>query len=149
MSYADIDLEMVPAAPPTLKNQRATSCPAPISANAPSERVEVDLERFLVGAQSGTFVGNRSLDSVCHGPCTTFLTNYGGLLLRWTGRSFPSVLLLRRITKSQLAELLWFGCGVRLLKIGELLRQIIQQDLMLLKGQLTALPDCDFRFIVR
>src|ERR1700674_1529589 len=110
MSYADIDLEMVPAAPPTLKNQRATSCPAPISANAPSERVEADLERFWVGAPSGTFVGNRSLDSVCHGPCTTFLTNYGGLLLRWTGRSFPSVLLLRRIPKSQLAELLWFGC---------------------------------------
>ena len=41
------------------------------------------------------------------------------------------------------------GAGVRLLKIGELLRQIIQQDLMLLKGQLTALPDCDFSFIVR
>src|SRR5438093_5807832 len=28
-------LAMVPAAPPTWKNQRATSCPAPISAMAP------------------------------------------------------------------------------------------------------------------
>jgi hypothetical protein len=35
MSYAEIDFEIDPAAPPTLKNQRATSCPAPISANVP------------------------------------------------------------------------------------------------------------------
>src|SRR3954447_3000263 len=28
-------LAIVPAAPPTRKNQRATSCPAPISANVP------------------------------------------------------------------------------------------------------------------
>ncbi len=27
MSYAEIDLAMVPAAPPTRKNHRATSCP--------------------------------------------------------------------------------------------------------------------------
>ena len=31
----EIDFEIVPAAAPTLKNQRATSCPAPISANVP------------------------------------------------------------------------------------------------------------------
>src|SRR4029079_8846642 len=30
-----MDLAMVPAAPPTRKNQRATSWPAPISANVP------------------------------------------------------------------------------------------------------------------
>jgi len=35
MSYADIALAIVPAAPPTRKNQRATSCPAPISAIVP------------------------------------------------------------------------------------------------------------------
>src|SRR5262249_26088467 len=31
-------LATVPAAPPTLKNQRTTSCPAPISANVPYHR---------------------------------------------------------------------------------------------------------------
>src|SRR4249920_1665278 len=35
MSYAEIVLAIVPAAPPTRKNQRATSCPAPISAKTP------------------------------------------------------------------------------------------------------------------
>src|SRR5437870_11379787 len=35
MSYADIVLAMVFAAPPTRKNRRATSWPAPISANVP------------------------------------------------------------------------------------------------------------------
>src|SRR5881227_1371089 len=35
MSYADMLFAIVPAAPPTRKNQRATSCPAPISANVP------------------------------------------------------------------------------------------------------------------
>src|SRR4051812_24842191 len=35
MSYAEVLLAIVPAAPPTRKNQRATSCPAPISANVP------------------------------------------------------------------------------------------------------------------
>src|SRR5205085_2947938 len=35
MSYADIVLATVPAAPPTWKNRRATSWPAPISANVP------------------------------------------------------------------------------------------------------------------
>src|SRR2546422_5758458 len=35
MSYAEIVLATVPAAPPTEKNQRATSCPPPISANVP------------------------------------------------------------------------------------------------------------------
>jgi hypothetical protein len=31
-------LAIVPAAPPTRKNQRTTSCPAPISANVPYQR---------------------------------------------------------------------------------------------------------------
>src|SRR5438034_6718555 len=35
MSYAEIVFATVPAAPPTRKNQRATSCPAPISAKVP------------------------------------------------------------------------------------------------------------------
>ena len=35
MSYAETDLAIVPAAAPTRKNQRATSCPAPISAKTP------------------------------------------------------------------------------------------------------------------
>src|SRR3954469_24711489 len=35
MSYADIVFATVPAAPPTWKKRRATSCPAPISANVP------------------------------------------------------------------------------------------------------------------
>jgi len=35
MSYAETDLAIVPAAPPTRKNQRATSWPAPISAKTP------------------------------------------------------------------------------------------------------------------
>src|ERR1043165_5375804 len=35
MSYAEIVLATVPAAPPTEKNQRATSCPPPISARVP------------------------------------------------------------------------------------------------------------------
>src|SRR4051812_46124108 len=38
MSYADMLLAMVPAAAPTRKNQRTTSCPAPISANVPYRR---------------------------------------------------------------------------------------------------------------
>src|SRR4051794_2510277 len=38
MSYADIDLAIVPAAPPARKNQRATSWPAPISATVPYHR---------------------------------------------------------------------------------------------------------------
>src|SRR5262249_12173374 len=36
-------LAIVPAAPPTRKNQRATSCPAPISANVPY----LDLSRLI------------------------------------------------------------------------------------------------------
>src|SRR5438034_6279481 len=35
MSYADMVLAIVPEAPPTWKNRRATSCPAPISAKVP------------------------------------------------------------------------------------------------------------------
>src|SRR4051812_47836444 len=35
MSYAEMLLAIVPAAAPTRKNQRATSCPAPISAKEP------------------------------------------------------------------------------------------------------------------
>lgn len=35
MSYAETDFAIVPAAAPTRKNQRATSWPAPISANTP------------------------------------------------------------------------------------------------------------------
>src|ERR1700704_4966858 len=35
MSYAEIVFAIVPAAPPTWKKRRATSCPAPISANVP------------------------------------------------------------------------------------------------------------------
>src|SRR5438876_7052806 len=35
MSYAEIVFATVPAAPPARKNQRATSCPAPISAKVP------------------------------------------------------------------------------------------------------------------
>src|SRR6478672_46700 len=35
MSYAEMVFATVPAAPPTEKNQRATSWPAPISANVP------------------------------------------------------------------------------------------------------------------
>src|SRR5690348_8797965 len=35
MSYADMVFAIVPDAPPTRKNLRATSCPAPISAKVP------------------------------------------------------------------------------------------------------------------
>lgn len=35
MSYAEMDLAIVPAAAPTRKNHLATSCPAPISARTP------------------------------------------------------------------------------------------------------------------
>jgi hypothetical protein len=35
MQLAEIVFATVPEAPPTRKNQRATSCPAPISANEP------------------------------------------------------------------------------------------------------------------
>src|SRR6202044_2428879 len=35
MSYAEMVFATVPAAPPTWKNRRATSCPAPISAKVP------------------------------------------------------------------------------------------------------------------
>ncbi len=35
MSYAEMLLEIVPAAPPARKNQRTTSWPAPISAKLP------------------------------------------------------------------------------------------------------------------
>ena len=56
MSYAEMLLAMVPAAPPTRKNQRATSCPAPISANVPYlRRVEVDLQRLLMRVENLAF----------------------------------------------------------------------------------------------
>src|SRR6516164_2316183 len=51
MSYAEIDFAIVPAAPPAWKNWRATSCPAPISANVPylgSSRLMVRALRFVV-----------------------------------------------------------------------------------------------------
>jgi hypothetical protein len=35
MSYAEMLFAIVPAAPPARKNQRTTSCPAPISAKVP------------------------------------------------------------------------------------------------------------------
>src|SRR5437867_8472200 len=38
MSYAEMLLATVPAAPPTRKNQRTTSWPAPISAKVPYQR---------------------------------------------------------------------------------------------------------------
>src|SRR5438874_11789818 len=38
MSYADMRFAIVPAAPPTRKNQRTTSWPAPISAKVPYQR---------------------------------------------------------------------------------------------------------------
>src|SRR5208282_809842 len=41
-------LATVPEAPPTRRNQRATSCPAPISANEP----KVDVSRFRVSGFS-------------------------------------------------------------------------------------------------
>ena len=45
-------LAIVPAAPPTRKNQRTTSCPAPISAKVPYRlQVEVDPQRLLVGVR--------------------------------------------------------------------------------------------------
>ncbi len=47
MSYADMLLAMVPAAPPTRKNQRTTSCPAPISANVPYLRASRLIWRAL------------------------------------------------------------------------------------------------------
>src|ERR1700753_869255 len=46
LSYAEMDLATVPEAPPTTKNQRATSCPAPISAKEP----KVDVSRLKVSA---------------------------------------------------------------------------------------------------
>jgi hypothetical protein len=53
-------LATVPEAPPTIRNQRATSCPAPISAKEPTEGgwIEVQDERFVVGIQS--FMGKHS-----------------------------------------------------------------------------------------
>src|SRR6266403_1040167 len=38
LSYAEMLFAIVPAAPPTRKNQRTISCPSPISANVPYQR---------------------------------------------------------------------------------------------------------------
>src|SRR5579863_4717316 len=46
MSYADMDLAIVPEAPPAWKNSRATSWPAPISASVPY----FGLSKFMVRA---------------------------------------------------------------------------------------------------
>src|SRR6516162_9573989 len=58
MSYAERDFATVPAAAPAWKNQRTTSCPAPISANVPyfaSSRLTLRAFRFVV---------NSSVDSI-------------------------------------------------------------------------------------
>src|SRR6202045_5379639 len=51
MSYAEMDFATVPAAPPAWKKWRATSWPAPISANVPyfgSSRLIARALRFVV-----------------------------------------------------------------------------------------------------
>src|SRR6266404_552188 len=53
MSYAERDFAIVPAAPPAWKNQRTTSCPAPISAKVPyfgSSRLTLRALRFVVNS---------------------------------------------------------------------------------------------------
>src|SRR5215471_4444404 len=58
MSYAERDFATVPAAAPAWKNQRTTSCPAPISAKVPyfaSSRLILRAFRFVV---------NSSVDSI-------------------------------------------------------------------------------------
>src|SRR5712692_3865525 len=109
MSYADIDLEIVPAAPPTLKNQRATSCPAPISANAPYRSgSRLILSAFWLALNLGR--------SSANGVSIRFVM-VGAQVFCELGRSFFAmdrpVLFHRYFSsdvspKSQLAELLWF-----------------------------------------
>src|SRR5215468_8681409 len=58
MSYVERDFATVPAAAPAWKNQRTTSCPAPISAKVPyfaSSRLILRAFRFVV---------NSSVDSI-------------------------------------------------------------------------------------
>src|SRR5258707_7999564 len=53
MSYAEMDFATVPAAPPAWKKWRATSWPAPISANVPyfgSSRLIARALRFVVAS---------------------------------------------------------------------------------------------------
>src|SRR6266481_6829258 len=53
MSYAERDFAIVPAAAPAWKNQRTTSCPAPISAKVPylgSSRLTLRALRFVVNS---------------------------------------------------------------------------------------------------
>src|SRR5882757_11022157 len=54
----------VPAAPPTRKNQRTTSCPAPISANVPYQRgsrLILSALEWVSGGSSFTEVGTTKL----------------------------------------------------------------------------------------
>src|SRR5581483_1055684 len=60
MSYAEILFATVPAAPPTRKNQRTTSCPAPISAKVPYHRESRLILSALEWVSSGSsFTGVR------------------------------------------------------------------------------------------
>src|SRR2546427_235480 len=65
MSYAEIVFATVPAAPPTRKNQRATSCPAPISANVPY----LCASRLIWKAFRSVLIGAALMTEYIDGPC--------------------------------------------------------------------------------
>src|SRR5215470_16694685 len=71
MSYADMALAMVPAAPPTRKNQRATSWPAPISAKVPyftGSRLTWSALKCVSGVSWDIQISNRLYGGRVEGP---------------------------------------------------------------------------------
>src|SRR5206468_1361787 len=87
MSYAERDFATVPAAPPAWKNQRTTSCPAPISAKVPyfaSSRLTVRALRFVVNSSvdsighlgQNRYIHTKREIAICPAQCATGLTRF-------------------------------------------------------------------------
>src|SRR5438034_373169 len=88
MSYADMLFATVPAAPPTRKNQRTTSCPAPISANVPYQRGS----RLILSALEWLSFGS-SFTALDNSNCTNF---FGNETRQGFRRSSAFAILLRK-----------------------------------------------------
>ena len=68
MSYADIDLEMVPAARAHFEKPAGYFLPgADFGECAVAQRIEIDLQRLLIRGQPGAVVCHRSVDLARHG----------------------------------------------------------------------------------
>src|ERR1700690_654602 len=125
MSYAEIDLAIVPEAPPAWKNSRATSWPAPSSANVPyfgTSRLMVSAF-WLVVSRSLCSVMGRDIGRGRTGlqPVPVQLPDAGSLLLVAGGKQGNSLPPMKNFITSMLGALVTlviFGTGAVLLLIG-------------------------------